>query len=286
MINSPPFASEALYAQAYEKARDHFGDFDLEFTQFSVRLDSVIEKHLGSLPPRQIFIDYFGRLHTNDLYLCAACSESSDPAWQHFYSMYKNYVGELARAYCPSLETAHDLAGGIFADLFLADQSGHSGIASYDGKHSLATWLRVIVMRRALNERERKWNHGEALDSHPAPLDPVGHQKIEAGLRANRYAVFVKGSLSGASQSLTDDERLLLLWRYEEGLRAAEIAKINGVHPSTITRRLQDVQKKLRREVVRILTDKYSLSAAAVEECISDLLENPNYSILTAVQAQ
>ncbi len=72
MTNFPQFASGELYAQAYAKALNYYGDFTFEFTRYSLHLDSVIEKHLGCDPPQPLFVEYFQRLHTNDLYLCAA----------------------------------------------------------------------------------------------------------------------------------------------------------------------------------------------------------------------
>jgi RNA polymerase sigma factor, sigma-70 family len=285
MMNFPRFTTGELYSQAYSKALDFYGDFTLEFTKFSTHLNTVIEKHLGLDPPQPLFVEYFQRLHTNDLYLCAACTQSSELAWHRFHAMYKNYIYDLARLFCPSFEMANDLAGSIFADLFLPDRSGQSRMASYDGKHSLATWLRVIVAHRAHNERERKWNHGESLDLHSAFLNDTGCQKVEANMRTNRYAAAIEDAFRSAGCALTQDEKLLLLWRYEEGLQVSQIAKHNGVHPSTITRHLQYIQQKIYKEIIKLLTAKYKLNAAAVEECIAEMLDNPHHSILACIPA-
>ena len=67
------------------------------------------------------------------------------------------------------------------------DRSGHSRIASYDGRSSLATWLHVIVTHRVANERVRKWNTVERPGDMPDVADHAALGDLEAELRAHRY---------------------------------------------------------------------------------------------------
>lgn len=108
---------------------------------------------------------------------------------------------------------------------------------------------------------------------------------IETAVRAHKYEPIIKTALLAASASLSRRERLIILWRYEDGLTGQEIARLLEVHASTITRELQRITQKLRSEVLRELATTHRLNAAALDDCLADLRENPGYSILSAIRA-
>ncbi len=107
---------------------------------------------------------------------------------------------------------------------------------------------------------------------------------LEASLRACRYERIINDSFRCSCRCLTDRERLILLLRYDEELQLGQIARLFGVHQSTITRQLERACKKLRREVVARLSSKYHLDQAAISECQEDILENPSHSILAFIK--
>jgi RNA polymerase sigma factor (sigma-70 family) len=181
-------------------------------------------------------------------------------------------------------DSAAELADNVLVDLFLPDASGDSRIASYEGRSSLATWLRVIVSHRATNERERLCNNMDGTDCIPEIVDQKSLWKMDASLRFVRYRDIIEDSFYYSCKSLTERERLLLLLRYDEGLRLGEIADLLSLHQSTITRQLIKIYKKLRIEMVMILSSKYHLDTAAIEECEEDILESSLHSILPYIK--
>jgi hypothetical protein len=84
------------------------------------------------------------------------------------------------------------LADGVFTDLFFEDRSGRPRIASYEGQCSLARWLRIVISNRTINERQRKCNDVDSLESAPDFIDENSLQKIELLLRANQYRPIVQ----------------------------------------------------------------------------------------------
>src|SRR5262249_6780256 len=98
-------------------------------------------------------------------------------------------------------------------------------------------------------------------------------------IRAARYGSALWDSLRSACDGLTPRERLILLWRYEDGLQLGQIARLLGIHQSNVTRQLERMQGKLRDEVVAILSQKHGLSRSAVQECIQDIVENPRHRV-------
>src|SRR4030095_3967206 len=103
-------------------------------------------------------------------------------------------------------------------------------------------------------------------------------------LISSRYRALIIDSMEHACNELTDRERLMLLLRYDNCLQLGHIGQIFGHHQATITRQLERVQAKIRLAVVSILTRKYGLSQAAIDECLVEIVENPGYSILVLIK--
>ena len=284
MLQGVKSGFESIFDHTYSTGYCCHGDLRLGLEEFRAHLISVIEKHLGPDAPDSSAISFISNLHTNDLYLTVACAQHSAIAWSRFMSLYKQYVNDLALFVSPTADAARELAASVLVDMFLPGRSGHSRIASYDGRSSLATWLRVIVSNRAINERVRICNSMEHIDSVPEIADASGVRNIEMALRADRYKCMIKDALKCACKGLTDRERLILLFRYDEELQVTQIARLIGVHPSTVTRQLERIQEKLRDKVIAILTSKYCLEQNAIEECLADITENPSHSILNLIK--
>jgi RNA polymerase sigma-70 factor len=268
----------------YLGARAIHGGLDLSFDCFFNRMLSL----LGKFPERSQGYDtcreLLNNLHTDDLFLSFACTEGSEAAWQKMDLSYRKYICDIARLISGSSQAGSDIATSVFADLFLPDRFGQSLIASYDGQSALVTWLRVIVTRRLINEQQRKSNQVERLESLPDIIDKDALAKINSSVRGNKYQRAISASLKRASLSLSERERLLLILRYEDSMQMSDIARFLNVHPSTITRQLQQVYKKLQNGIISALGTEYNQKGESLEECITDLLENPSHSILTAIK--
>jgi RNA polymerase sigma factor (sigma-70 family) len=285
MSSAPAMTLSSLAAQAYLDGYAFHGDIDLQPERFENQLWAVIEKHLGSNASDATTLSFFSTLHTTDLYLTVACSPLSERAWARFGTAYQRYIDKVARAVSPTSDAARDLASDVTADLFMPDRSGHSRIASFDGQQSLATWLRVLISHRATNARMLKWNSCERIERLSDVADVGAVTRMETALSAKKYEAILADCFKLASESLTDRERLTLLWRYDDGLRICEIAGAFDVDPSSITRQLQKTHLKLQKKIISVLTLKYRLGPAAIKECVVDLLENPAHSLLVFLKA-
>ena len=301
MPPTPEF--ESIVTTAYCDGRTRFGDLGLPLHTLSQRIRATIKKHLGISPPPPQEVEFARSLHGGDLYLATACAQhspgmmnsengSTDPenaggAWQVLVTTYKEFICDLLRFFYSTSFEAQDLADSILADLFLPDRSGTSRIASYDGRSSLSAWLRVVVCNRAINARRSSATVETAGIQTEIP-DASALESIELTVLARRYGAALSDSLKSACSRLTPRERLILLWRYEDGLQLGQIAPLLGLHQSNVTRQLERMQGELRQEVVSILGQKHGLSRSAIEECIQDIVENPRHgvSILDLIKAK
>lgn len=299
----PSLELESIINAAYSDGHERFGDLGLNPPVFSNRIHLIAQKHLGPSPSPNLELDFVKSLHGADLYLATACalhspgmmnghtdmveSEHASSAWRVLEKTYKGFICDLVRFFYSTSFAAQDLADSILADLFLPDRSGTSRIASYDGRSSLSTWLRVVVCNRAINARRCSATVKSTEIQAEIPDGPA-LESIELTVLARRYGAALGDSLKSACSGLTPRERLILLWRYEDGLQLGQIARLLGIHQSNVTRQLERMQGKLRDEVVSILSQKHGLSRSAIQECIQDIVENPRHgvSILDFIKAK
>ena len=293
---------EPIIATAYSEGQSRFGDLGLPLPTYTDRIDFILRKHLGKSPLPSAAVGFVKALHGRDLYLATACGQcnpgtnSEQPfaalperagiAWKTLETTYKGLICDLVRFFYRTSFAAQDLADSVVADLFLPDRSGHSRIASYDGRSSLGTWLRVVICNRAINA-QRCSASTKSTDLKTEMPDGPALESIELSMRARRYAAALQDSLSVACRGLTPRERLMLLWRYQDGLQLGQIARLLGIHQSNVTRQLEKMQTKLRDDVIAVLSTKHGLSRPAIQECLEDIVENPRHevSILEFVRA-
>jgi len=286
---------DAIIANAYSEGYARFGDLGLDLKTFADRVHSIMHKHLGPSPSQTEAITFVNGLRGSDLYLASACAlhgiggalatkegparDEAGIAWRVFENTYKSYIHSLARFFHRSGFIADDLADDILADLFLPERSGVSRIASYSGRSSLSTWLRVIVCNRVVNALRSSSYTSKAGELHLEIPEQPSLTNTESILRARRYGPALEGAFTFACRTLTSRQRLILLWRYEQGLQLGQIGHLLGIHQSNVTRQMERMQSQLRKEVVRILSTRYGLSAAAIQECLQDIVENPVHKV-------
>jgi RNA polymerase sigma factor (sigma-70 family) len=265
---------------AFFDARLFHGQLGIDEELFGNRIRSILNKHVGEIQTEAQLDNFFGRFFLKDVYLSEACALGSNAAWSCFYKLYQRFITDLCFYCCPAPDRAEELANKVLTDLFFADRSGRSRIASYDGRVPLSSWLDVVVRHKAIDDADLKINQAEPLDLLGEVVDQRFAWQVYADFRAIVYGGAIHESLQLATQALSDREKLLLLLKYEKQLRSNEIAAMFALSASTITRQLQAISKKLRGLVLENLASGHHLSQAAVDECVEEILENPVYTIL------
>ena len=266
-----------------EKALSHgiavHGDLGLAVEDFTTHIRSIITKRLGANSDQDAAGRFVGGLHTDDLYLAAACAHNSAPAWSRLAAVYNDHIDTVSHAVCATHQEARELASSVMAHLFFRDRSGQSRIASYEGRCSLATWLSAIIRHQAINQRQLKSNEAEPLDSLRGVPNPNAVGALEAVLLQSKYGEAITDSFKWAARQLSERERLVLALRFEDEMPAAQIARMLHVHPAQITRTVKRAEARLHDSVLARLTAHHGLAAAAIEECIGQIRGNSEVSI-------
>jgi RNA polymerase sigma-70 factor len=259
-----------LARERYTSALSINGDLGVEYPSFESHLKCIIERYCPERGcEKSDPVRFVRSLYTADLFLALACSHGSNAGWQRLSGLYRRYLAKLSRHLIRRGLDPEDLADAIWVDLFLPDRSGRSRIASYDGRSSLSTWLRVIVSNRVVNERLRKSSHLIDLNGIPEPADLDALNEMETRLRLNRYGSTILECFRRVSLRLSARDCLILLLRYDQELQLGEIARLFSVHQSTITRQMDRALAKLRSDLLNSLASEYGLGPDAVRECLS-----------------
>ncbi len=166
-----------------------------------------------------------------------------------------------------------ELADSLYAELFGVSQRGEqrqSKLASYTGRGSLAGWLRSVLAQRYVDEfrRARRLVNIEDQDAEvlaamheTSPIDSWA-----LGGEAQRRAL--AESVGAVLSELAAEDRFLLHAYYLDGRNLAAIARLLGVHESTISRRLKRLATNLRKQILKHL-ESSGLSRRAAEEALS-----------------
>jgi RNA polymerase sigma-70 factor, ECF subfamily len=176
----------------------------------------------------------------SELALVAACVAGDAAAWKRFYARFEPLILRAAerallrigvadpRAY------AQDVAADVFAHLVERD---HAVLGRFEGRSSLATWLRVITSRRASRSVRRRrpgsLEEPEAVRGQgPSPSDIAQVSERDSILREQL-------------ETLSPRDRLALQLFYEGGRSYKEVGEALGLPPENVGTLLARARKRL-----------------------------------------
>jgi RNA polymerase sigma-70 factor, ECF subfamily len=199
-----------------------------------------------------------------ELVLARACEAGSDTAWETFLVRYRATLYGAAQKIVGDDATAHELADGIYAELYGVSETGHERVSKfryYSGRGSLEGWLRTVVAQGWIDRkrRERKQSSLEEMQEQGKDFAAAGSADVR--IRDTRVDAAVRSAL-GETQA---EERLLLSLYYLDGRTLAQIGSVLRVHESTASRRLERATTDLRKRVRRRLIQAGMSSAQADE---------------------
>ena len=209
---------------------------------------------------------FFVSLRVDELALARACADGNNSAWEIFLTRYREKLYLSALRIAREDSAARELADTLYADLYgttTRDGQRVSKLSSYTGRGSLEGWLRTVLSQEyvnryrrtkrlvSLDEESEEGAQFQAPDPEPAaPADPRLAQATDEAL------AFLCG-----------EDRLILSAYYLDGRTLAEIARMLGVHESTISRKLDKLAKALRKQILTGLTRR-GMSRRQAEEAL------------------
>jgi RNA polymerase sigma-70 factor, ECF subfamily len=209
---------------------------------------------------------FFLSLRVDELALARACAAGENSAWEIFLAKYREKLYLSALRIAREDSAARELADTLYADLYgstTRDGQRVSKLASYTGRGSLEGWLRTVLAQEYVNRYRRtkrlvslEEESEEGVQFRAPDPEPV----TAADTRLSR-------ATDQALAELPAEDRMILSAYYLDGRTLAEIARMLGVHESTISRKLDKLAQSLRKQIVVALT-KGGMSRRQAEEAL------------------
>ena len=212
--------------------------------------------------------NFLATLRLEELVLARACAAGDNRAWEVFLNRYRATLYESAYKIAKEESAARGLADSLYAALYGVDSKGQqrtSKLRSYQGRGSLQGWLRTVVAQEYVN-LYRATRRETSLD---AALDEgIQFEASEPDLSAAdpRAEAVAAEELS----ALPAEERFLLAADYLDRRTLAEIAKLQGMHESTISRKLERVTSGLRKRIRKRMIEA-GMSPRQADEAMQDV---------------
>lgn len=188
-------------------------------------------------------------LRVEELALARACAAGSNPAWEIFLIRYREKLYQSALRIARDDSAARELADGLYAELYgttLRDGKRFSKLASFTGRGSLEGWLRTVVAQEFVN-RYRRTKRLVSLEEENEDGVQFAAPEQEAAPAADPR---LEAATDAALTALANEDRFVLAAYYLDGRTLAEIAKMLGVHESTISRKVDKLGKSLRKKIL------------------------------------
>ncbi|MGD1024558.1 MAG: sigma-70 family RNA polymerase sigma factor [Candidatus Sulfotelmatobacter sp.] len=188
-------------------------------------------------------------LRVDELALARACAAGHNSAWELFLIRYREKLYQSALRIAREDSAARDLADTLYAELYgtvTRDGERVSKLASFTGRGSLEGWLRTVLAQEFVNRYRRTRRlvsldeEGEEGSQFAAPEpEPVSSPDMR-----------LERATDAALASLSSEERMVLAAYFLDGSTLAEIARLLGVHESTISRKVDKLAKALRKKIL------------------------------------
>jgi RNA polymerase sigma-70 factor, ECF subfamily len=221
----------------------------LSCESFAAILSDVAVKYLPSGVGQSEARTFLLTLRVEELGLARACAAGNNSAWELFLIRYREKLYQSALRVAREESAARDLADSLYAELYgtnLREGERVSKLASFTGRGSLEGWLRTVLAQEFVN-RYRRTKRLVSLDEE----NEDGEQFAAAEPEPVRSAdTRLESATDAALAVLANEDRLVLAAYYLNGHTLAEVARMLGVHESTISRRVDKLAKTLRKKIL------------------------------------
>lgn len=177
------------------------------------------------------------RTDVNQGALIEACQRGDEEAFRELFELHKDRIYSIALRYAGDSATAMDIAQETFLKLL-------SSIQQFRGDSNFDSWLYRLVVNSCLDHHRRRRRFlpllDQALDLFRAPRESALHDLLREEQEERVQQVVAQ---------LPEEQRIVVVLRYTEGLSYEEIADLLGCRRGTVASRLNRAHKALERRL-------------------------------------
>jgi RNA polymerase sigma-70 factor, ECF subfamily len=268
---SPRMRADDL-VMLYQQSRA--ADFGLREPEFARSLDEIAAKYLPAGSTEADALGFCRGLRLEELALARACAAGHERAWEVFLTRYREKLYDAARSITREDGSARELADSLYADLYGTEIRGGrraSKLNYYTGRGSLEGWLRATLAQEYVNRYRRGRREVSLEEKAEAGAQFVAADPPPQAVSDPRLAEATDAVLA----ALAAEERFILAAYHLDGRTLAEIARVLGVHESTVSRKLEKVVRALRERIEKELISRGMSHRQAEEALESDVRDVP-----------
>ena len=168
---------------------------------------------------------------------------------------YREKLFNAAHSLVQGDANARELADSLYADLYgtrTTDGKRISKLNSFTGRGSLEGWLRAVLAQEYVNRFRRQ----QRLVSLEEQAEAGAQFEAEAQDPTEAIDARLREATDQALASLAAEDKFILANYYLDGRRLAEIARLVGVHESTISRKLEKITAWTRSAILSGLMER------------------------------
>ena len=148
---------------------------------------------------------------------------------------HQSTVFSIALHFLADRSAAEELAQDVFLQL-------HANLATMKSEDHMKFWLRKVTAHRCIDYKRRRKLPQVSLDDAPEPAAPTQSSDPFLARRLRQYVA-----------SLPEKPRLVVILRYQEDMRAEDIAEVLAMPLATVKSHLQRSLAMLREKVTRAI---------------------------------
>jgi RNA polymerase sigma-70 factor (ECF subfamily) len=171
--------------------------------------------------------------------LVEGCRRGEREAFRVLFETYKDKIYSIALRFSGNEALAMDIAQDTFLKLY-------SSIGEFRGDSQFSTWAYRLVVNSCLDHKRRSWRLAPMADEVLSMLRAPG-DALKSVLRTE-----MSEQVQRAVEKLPEEQRIVVVLRYTEGLSYDEIAEVLGCSTGTVASRLNRAHKALERRLASL----------------------------------
>jgi RNA polymerase sigma-70 factor (ECF subfamily) len=178
-------------------------------------------------------------LECTDRELVEGCRRGEREAFRVLFETYKDKIYSIALRFSGDQALAMDIAQDTFLKLY-------SSIADFRGDSQFSTWVYRLVVNSCLDHKRRSWRMIPIADELLAVMRAPG-DALNAVIRTE-----TSERVQRAVEKLPEEQRIVVVLRYTEGLAYEQIAEVIGCSMGTVASRLNRAHRALERRLANL----------------------------------
>jgi len=263
-----------IITNQFVKCIEFSGDLDVTFDEYSEKLlDSLANIHGKNVinETENRMEDHINEIYNNDLYLSIGLCKGNETAWVVFDQRFSAKIKQYALYYTKNEVLADQINLGLKGSLFLeSPKTGKSKIASYNGRGSLQSWLKVVIFRDVLSTQESE----KKISSLDSVVFGIEDESVAQDDMLNLEEIVTAGF-----KQLNEEKKLLLREYFILRRRETDLANQLQVHVSTISRRIKNICNELLQHFTTIADEKFDLDKDQFKELLNQFDQSWHTSV-------